>query len=209
MEENPTPDAVCCDAPDEKTTKPCAVCGRPTCKNCRSLHDRKRICPACRAEIEEAIEEEKAGVPGLPLAIAGGAAGAILGGILWAVVAVVTDYEVGYVAIAVGALAGWGVVLSCGGKKGQTLQIVAVACSGLGLLLGKYFTVAHVLRSSFPDLELSWFDSRIREIFFENIGEFIGGYDVLWLILALAIAWKIPAPTKLRMTGPRRSSGAG
>jgi hypothetical protein len=204
VSENEVPTGPCCAAPDEAPAKPCALCGRPTCRNCRSLVDRRYVCAACREQIETELMAERAGAPRLLPAIVGGAAGALLGAILWAAVAVITDLEVGYVAIGVGWLAAMGVVLGAGGKKGAPLQVVAVICAAAGLLLGKYFTVAHVIRTLAPaEAEVGYLDPRVFQIFFENLPEFLSPFDALWLILALGIAFRIPRPTRVAMSRRR------
>ena len=54
--------------------------------------------------------EEKQGVKiGMP--IIGGLIAAILGGVVWAAIAAMTEYEVGLIAILVGVLCGYAVVL--------------------------------------------------------------------------------------------------
>ena len=47
----------------------------------------------------------------LSLGITGGFLGAAIGAVLWAVVTVVTEYQIGYMALGVGFLAGFGVRL--------------------------------------------------------------------------------------------------
>ena len=199
-----TPVIACCDQPDPGSVKPCAVCKKPTCKNCRTFAGGKPICGECRSKIEAEIADEKGDVPRLATAVVGGITGAIVGGGIWAVIALVTGFEVGYVALAVGWLAGMGTVIGSGGKKGVTLQGVAVVCSVLGLVLGKYFAVAHAIKTHVEGAaDISYFDSRLIQIFTENFGEFLGAFDILWLVLALGIAYKLPAPTRISMS-PRK-----
>jgi len=197
MPDQETPQATCCENPDPESVKPCQVCKAPTCKNCRSFSGGRPVCQTCREEVEDVVADEKAGASHVTTAVIGGVTGAILGGALWAAVSVLTDYEVGYIALAVGGLAGLGTYVGSGWKKSVTLQIISVACAVLGLILGKYFTVAHVVVTTVEGAEdWSYLDGRILEIFMNNLGSFVSVFDLLWLFLALGIAYRIPAPTK-------------
>jgi hypothetical protein len=204
MTDAETPRVDCCENPDYESQKQCALCEKPACKNCRSFVNRQRICPTCRDQIESELQAEQAETARLPMAVAGGIAGSVIGGVIWAVIAALTNLEVGYVAIGVGWLAGMGTVLGAGGKKGPQLQVVAVLCSVLGLLLGKYFTLVQAIKAEYPEAaELSWFDGRFLQIFTEYFGEFVSGFDILWLVLALGIAWTVPRATQVAMTRRR------
>lgn len=69
-------------------------------------------------------------------AIIGGIVAAVVGGAIWAGIAIATDFEIGYVAIGIGALAGFAVAAL--GKNGSaSLGMIAGACALLGLLAGK------------------------------------------------------------------------
>ena len=71
----------------------------------------------------------------------------------------------------------------------------------LGLVLGKYLTVAHVIKTEVADYaDLSYFDPEIIRIFTENAGELFGAFDILWLVLAVGIAWKTPKPTEITVS---------
>ena len=78
--------------------------------------------------------------------------------------------------------------------------------SVLGLVLGKYFTLAHHLKTTYEiAADWSYFDSRFYETFTQNLGEFFGGFDILWLVLAIGVAFRTPAPTQITMSRSRRA----
>ena len=136
-----------------------------------------------------------------PIALAGGAAGALVGAIIWAVIVVATNYEIGYVAVLVGYLAGHGVKLGAGKGRGQTLQIAAAGMSVFGLVIAKYFILAHFVVSS-PDsaeLGLGYFSPALFIVFLQNIGSSLSPFDLLWIAFALMTAWRIPAPSKIEV----------
>lgn len=126
---------------------PCSACQKPTCRKCRKMTQGKRVCTSCFDRIEAERRVQEAVGPNLPLALAAGLVAALVSGAIWAVISVVANVEVGYVALGVGWLAGIGVVVGGGGKKATVLQFMAVGCALLGLLLGKYFTMAHAVKA--------------------------------------------------------------
>jgi hypothetical protein len=99
----------------------------------------------------------------LPLVLA--AAGALLGALLWAGIARLTGYEIGYVAWAVGGLAGGGAVLG-GGRGTVVAAIAAVAALGGiagGKLYGAQLVVEHQLEAIDAMFDRTHFE-RMREL---------------------------------------------
>lgn len=127
-----------------------------------------------------------------------GAFAAALGGAAWAAVAVMTDYESGFVAIGIGFVAGHAVVAGAGGRKGPTLQLVAVLVALLGIVLGKYFTYFWLLRE-FVQTELGAdalavrpYDPEVIRLFVEDFRSLLSGFDLLWVGLAALVSLGIP-----------------
>ena len=67
-----------------------------------------------------------------------GLAAAIIGAIIWAVVTVATKYQIGFMAIGVGALVGFALRLGNGGK---TFGILGAFLALFGCILGNYFSL--------------------------------------------------------------------
>lgn len=74
----------------------------------------------------------------VPLAIGASFGAALLGAILWAVIACTTGYELGIVAWGVGVLAGLGLTLFTEGRKVR-LGLLAALFAFLGIMMGKFF----------------------------------------------------------------------
>ncbi|MDO7906052.1 hypothetical protein Q5741_06420 [Paenibacillus sp. JX-17] len=123
------------------------------------------------------------------LAALGALAAAVVGGILWAAIAIMTDYELGLVAWAIGGLTGYAVVLLSGKRTTAAHQLIAVVASLIGIVLGKYFIFSYVLNDGMEGM----FDSDIITMFQENISEFFGAMDIVFVILAVLTAWQLPA----------------
>src|SRR5690349_19433253 len=117
--------AWCCKKCDKATVAPCVLCKRPACSNCRQIVNDLRICAACHARMCIEVEKEKASLAQLLPAIAGGVFAAILCGVAWTAMVVLTDMEIGYAAVGVGLASGYGVLLGAGKKKSTELQVVA------------------------------------------------------------------------------------
>ena len=141
----------------------------------------------------------------VPAALAGLAA-AVAGGIGWALIAVTTDYEIGFAALGIGILAGYAVVLATRGGKGLPLQVAAVVSSLLGIALGKYFTyvwdLRDAVREEFGDEaadSVGFLDSEVIDLFIEDADRVFGGYDLLWAAFAVYAAWRIPRAMGIRV----------
>ena len=132
-------------------------------------------------------------------AIVGGLAGALIGGFIWGLVVKVTEYEVGFVAWGIGGLCGFGVLLLSGGRRGVPYQVIAVLSSVLGILIGKYVAFYFVFKEVLTQLggaaaaaTISFFSADVFKLFLEALREMVSGFDILWVILAVATAWGIP-----------------
>jgi len=161
--------------------------------------DAEQMVDTIYREIAAVVQKEQFTPGALMPAVVAGILAAALGGAVWAGIVVVTDYEVGFVAWGIGALCGFTVVLATRGRKGRPLQIVAVASSVLGILIGKYFTFYYFLTQMVADEQgtesVDWASAlspEVIQIFTENIGSMLGAYDLLWVGLAVFTAWGIP-----------------
>ena len=138
--------------------------------------------------------EEKQGVKiGMP--IIGGLIAAILGGVVWAAVAAMTEYEVGLIAILVGVLCGYAVVLFSNKQIATVHKIIAVVFSLIGILLGKYLTVVYFTAQLYTDMSMMKlvFNGEMISAFVETFTEYFSEpIDLLFVVLAIVSAWQIP-----------------
>ncbi|MGN7763168.1 hypothetical protein [Paenibacillus sp. 22594] len=123
------------------------------------------------------------------LPILGALLAAIVGGTLWAVIAIQTDYEIGLLAWAIGGLAGFAVVKLSGGRTNVAHQLIGVIASLLGIFLGKYFIFSYVINEGLDGM----FAIDLFTLFMDNIKEFFGAMDIVFVILAIITAWQMPA----------------
>lgn len=120
-------------------------------------------------------------------AAVGAAIGAALGGAIWAAIVHFTGFEVGYVAVGVGALAGFGAVTAAKGQTSRNTGVAAAVCAVLAILGAKYVVVYTVLSQmdlgfdeSFSAMQFS--DEAVQErLAIEIIDERIdAGKEVSW-----------------------------
>ena len=84
------------------------------------------------------ISTEKVG--NIPMALLFGLITSLIGASLWAVITVITKYQIGYMAIAIGFIVGYAVKF--GGRGNQiTFGVIGAVFSLLGCILGNYFSL--------------------------------------------------------------------
>lgn len=147
--------------------------------------------------IKEVEKEQLSTRPLLVAMLAAGVA-SIVGGLWWGLIVKLTEYEIGFMATGIGLLSGFAVVLFSN-RRGLVLQFIAVVSALVGIGIGKYLSFFAVLKD-FLILEygeaavqgLSTFSSEVMRIFLTTAGSMFSPYDVLWIVLAVIAAWRIP-----------------
>jgi len=134
----------------------------------------------------------------LPALFGGGLAAAV-GGSIWGLIVSLTGYVIGYMALGIGLLCGYAVVLFSRGGKGMPLQVVAVLSSVLGIAIGKYATFFHFVKKAVAKqhgeavaANVSFLSEKVLQVFVHNIGSRLSSFDILWVLLAVITAWRIP-----------------
>lgn len=87
--------------------------------------------PAVHEDIYEAPEPSQ----NFPLAVAAGLGAALVGAVLWAAFTYVTGYELGLIAVALGAFVGIAIRKAGNGREAH-FAFLGVVCAALGCLLG-------------------------------------------------------------------------
>ncbi len=159
-----------------------------------------------------AVDAERFAPSAFLPALLGGAFAAALGGLGWGLIVRFTGYEIGWVAWGIGLLAGFGVLISAGGRKGVPLQFVAVASAVLGIAVGKYLSFFYSLKNYVAEeygaeavAELSMFSAGVAQFFVESAGVFVSGFDALWILLAVGTAWGIPKARAMDLAAASQS----
>ena len=113
---------------------------------------------------------------------------AVIGGIIWAAVALLTGYEVSLLAWAIGGMAGYSVVFASKGHITLVHQAIAIIASLIGIVLGKYFHFGYWTADGIDGI----FNSYIFSEFTSDFIEFFSLYDIIFVLLAVVTAWQIP-----------------
>lgn len=119
----------------------------------------------------------------------GALVGALIGASVWAAVSILTDYEIGYLAILIGILAGFGAKILATPGSGIPLQFSASLAALIGLIIGKYAAVAYIIKEEY---KYSYFSSETFTLIQNNIGTLVKFYDLIWILVAIVAAWGIP-----------------
>ena len=145
------------------------------------------------------VEEERPVAALLLPAVLAGLVAAIVGGVVWGLIVKWTDYEVGFVAWGIGFLVGVAIAAAARGARGLVLQVVAVLCALVGILVGKYLSFAWVLqevaeRETQGFVEISVLSTDTVDLFLEELGTVFDWIDILWVGLAVYTAWRALQP---------------
>jgi hypothetical protein len=127
--------------------------------------------------------------------IVGGLLAAVVGGVVWAVIAAMTERELGLIAIVIGALTGYAVVLFSNKRIATVHKAIAVIFALIGILLGKYLTVVYFTSELFSDASMLdlVFDGEMVSAFVETFTDYFSEpVDLLFIVLAIVSAWQIP-----------------
>jgi hypothetical protein len=150
------------------------------------------------SELNAALESQRITTNSLVMAILAAGAAAILGGVVWGIIVLVSGYEIGFMATGIGVLTGYAVA-KLTRARGVPMQIIAVVAALIGILIGKYVTFYGILRELLTTeygaevaKQVSILSSDVFTFFLENFTEFLSVYDVLWVVLAIIAAWRIP-----------------
>jgi hypothetical protein len=158
-----------------------------------------QLVEALHASLLNQARRERVRAASLLPAILGGGVAALVGGALWALIVAGTGYVIGYMAWGIGLLAGFAVMYSAGGRRGVPLQILAVGASVLGITLGKYFAFSYFLKQAIAQRQGAEIAARIPLaskglilVFVNALPKMLSPFDLLWVVLAVLTAWRIP-----------------
>lgn len=160
------------------------------------------FCKECKEKVNMAFENETKN-PNYILAVAAGCAGAVIGGIVWYYVAIMSGMEIGYISLGLGYLVGFGVHIGSGKKRGHQLQILSALLTLAAIIVTEKFIfqyfVNDYLQNNLAELpeysagdyiSISFFDPVFWEGFFSPI-------SLLIYAIGIFFAYKICKPRKI------------
>lgn len=177
----------------------CSLCQQQVPETTTYLVNAQVSCAECAAKVRAELAAQVPGGANVLVAVAGGLAGALVGAAVWAGVAIATNFEVGYIAVLVGFLAGLGVKIGARTQRGALLQYLAAGLAVVGLFAAKFMLFAYAVATVVHEQggSVSYFDGRVLSLFPSALGEMVNGFDALFLILALMAAYRVPKATPI------------
>ncbi|GAA0387079.1 hypothetical protein [Paenibacillus motobuensis] len=113
---------------------------------------------------------------------------AIVGAVVWALIIVLAEYELGIIAWGIGLLTAFAVSFFSP-RITPVQQIIAVIASLIGIVLGKFFALSYIMNDGMDGM----FSSYSITFFTDNIIEVSQPIDILFVVLAVVTAWQLPA----------------
>jgi hypothetical protein len=165
----------------------------------------RKICQACATAAEDAIDAETRDINVLG-AVFFGVGAAVISALLWYAVVVITNYQLGIVAIVVGWIVAQAVILGSGRKRGPVVQLISVLAIIFAMALGQYLIIRHFLIQAGLDLPL-FMNLKLVFTFLVEVIKEDPLVLVFWLIAAIE-GIVLPAKKKLDLTRPTGISEA-
>jgi hypothetical protein len=134
------------------------------------------------------------------------------GGLIWAVVVIVTKYDVGILAWLVGAATGYAVHRLGGSTVTMADRVIASVLAAGGILLGKYVIFVHELKDALRDVfhtnpaAVGYFDTREMHFFVHHFSDVVRWSYILWIGLAVLAAFRVSGGQNVFGRRQRRAS---
>ena len=182
----------------------CLQCGTPISEGVASVRTARGVfCAGCFASLKQQAQQILAAQSeniDFSRALVGALLGGIGGAAVWWGVTIATHVSFGLVAILIGVAVGKGVVTFTGGKRAQSLQVLAVVVAAAAYAVGTYLTKRTFIldylhrQGKLVDLPLV---PTSASYFFGVVSAGFHLFDLVFLAIVVHQAWKIPAPVRL------------
>lgn len=163
-------------------------------------------CAKCAGQVNAALEKNVAAPGALLKAAAGGAIVAALCAAAWAAIVQITHMEIGIVASFIGVGVAKAVYHASGKRRGTPYQIIAALLSVLGILGGKLLLTGWQVADILSQKNIAATPMQIADIVLrataKNPSEVFGGFDLLWVGIAIYAAWRICKAPTITVAGP-------
>jgi hypothetical protein len=187
----------CCEHPHTATQTVCFICDNSTCRKCRGLvNGLHSICRDCKKQVLQELRDERPRWWNTLLGSVCGLAAGIAAGALWSEVESRFKLDGEYLWTGVGYVAGYGVFLGSGQKRGLFLQNIAIFATLLGVIVTQVWPL--LLAAFYLNMQ----EVQDIAVQFSLILPILFAFDPwrwFWLMAALYVAGRVVRPTKLRL----------
>jgi hypothetical protein len=191
------------DGTGDHATERCAQCDKTLTPADRVAAGDRVFCRSCyttlRAELEQVVEAMSSDVNYVNAAI-GAVLGGTAGALVWWGFTVLTHIAFGLIAVVIGFLVGLGTVRFAGGKRSGGLQVLSISVSLLSFLCASYLVNMTAINKALAEQGDSVriaFPPNSLELAYSVLEARFGVMDLVFLVIVLYEAWKIPRPLKL------------
>lgn len=150
--------------------------------------------PLSTSEIKEKLPHEMTAKlrleQNLPFAVIAGSAAALIAAILWAGITVLIEYQIGYMAIGVGALVGIAVRFMGKGID-QIFGIIGAALALLGCVVGNFLTIVGMIAKEYSVNFFDVFRNFEFNMIIQVMTETFNPMDVLFYGLAIYTGFRL------------------
>ena len=149
---------------------------------------------APQPQVAEVSPARDAPAGSLALGLLAGAAVALLGGLVWAGVVIVTGFDIGFLAWGIGAATGTVVLRVAGRPLGGGVKVAAGLLAVAGIVVGKYVILVHELKSfagaflADRGVTFGYLDTRLMSVFVHHFGSIVSPFYGIWTTFALVAA---------------------
>ena len=152
--------------------------------------------------LEASIAEQSQNINYLN-AVLGGLIGGLLAAGIWWGFTIVTNFQIGLVAVLIGWAVGKGVVTMTGGKRARSLQFISLAITLVSYSLATYWVTRTFVMRYIAENGLAGGLPFFPEpaVFVSTVTAGIEIWDIVFLAIALWQAWKGPAPIVMPQGG--------
>ena len=158
------------------------------------------ICANCASSIEQTLQAETEN-PNVILAVLAGLAAAVVGTLVWYGVVVITNRQVGFIAVGAGWLVAMAVIFGSGRKRGPAIQAISVTITLVALVMSewlivRYFVIQTLAEQGFTEVAIFWPLGLMLELVVASITDNL--FTLIFWAIALWAAFSTPARKHLR-----------
>ena len=140
------------------------------------------------------------------LAFLAAAAVALVGGLLWAGITIATGYNLGFLALVIGAVTGLTAQRVAGAGIGGFERGLSGLFAAGAIIVGDYVIFVHELRVFLAPhrIQVGYLATHQMSYFVNHIGTIVHGFDWFWIVLAAYAAFRTAGGIAVMGIGRRR-----